>query len=259
MVGDEERSREALLVDLARAEARIATLEAEAVQAAQQATTLRTILENAGAYVAHLTPEGDYLYLNKFAPGFSQADIAGVSSFAFTDPKDHGALRACIEQVRRTKAPSAFASVNPGAHGSPTRYFQMLAPVVKNGEVVSLVVVALDVSVLIEPMAALEEGEAKLRVALAASGMGLWSFDPEREEGGEADAQTSAIFGIAPGATVPEHFACVAEGDRTRVRAALAEAIEGDAPYGPIEHRVVCVVSSVPRSSSSPICAPHAL
>jgi two-component system, cell cycle sensor histidine kinase and response regulator CckA len=223
-----------LRADLARAERRIAELEAEV----QGMASLRTILENAPAYVAHLTPEGDYLYLNKFAPGFSQADITGNSSFEFTDPKDHGALRACLETVRRTKAPSSFSIVGPGAHGSPTRYFQMFAPVLEGGEVASLVVVASEVSPLVETIAALEQSEAKLRVAVAASRMGLWSFDPDNEENREVDARASVILGVGPDSTSAERLSRVPPDDRARVRDALADALRTDGSYGPLEFRV---------------------
>lgn len=225
---------EELALALARAEARIAALERVAAD-----DPLRIILENLPAYVARLTPEGDYLYLNRFAPGFTQADIEGKSIFSLIDPRDHAAVHEALATVRRTKAPAGHSFVAPGAHGKATRYYQVFAPQMEGDEIVSLVVVATDISPVVEATAALEESEAKLRIAAAASRIGFWTFDPEDPAASSADERTLELMGATREMSAADRFALIHRDDLARVEAALAEALRTDSAYGPVELRVL--------------------
>lgn len=183
-----------LEVELAEGRARIDALEGEA----HLAKTLSRILDGTPAYITHLDLGAKILYLSKLQPGFTPDSYKGKTVFDFTDPKDHGALRACLETALRTKDAASHTSVGAGAHGKPTRYFTRVAPIVEDGEVTSFVLLATEVTEVTTVIGALEESEKNLAIALGASRMGLWSFEPG-ERGSVTDARTREIFGLQPG------------------------------------------------------------
>ena len=224
-----------LQLELAEARARIDALEGEA----HLAKTLSRILDGTPAYITHLDLGARILYLSKLQPGFTPDSYKGKTVFDFTDPKDHGALRACLETALRTKDAASHTSVGAGAHGKPTRYFTRVAPIVEDGEVTSFVLLATDVTELTAVIGALEESEKNLGIALGASRMGLWSFDPEERGGSVTDARTREIFGLEPGAIKADAFARIDPSDLPVVQAALAEALHTDGHYGPLDLRIV--------------------
>ncbi len=87
---------------------------------------------------------------------------------------------------------------------------------------------------------ALEENRTLLQVALDATGLGIWTMDPDG--GGTWDETTRRIFGV-PNEALPPKLdallaACVHEADRSLVTGALEAALR-TGRYGPVEHRIV--------------------
>lgn len=216
--------------ELEQALARVAELE-------QEAERYRIILEHVPGYVAQLTPEGNYVYLNRFAPGFTQADIAGKGIFDLIAPSDHAAVKEAIATVHRTHEPCGRSFIAPGANGKATRFYQTFAPVLEGTKIASLVVLATDTSSVVNAFAALEESDAKLRIAVAAAQIGFWTFDPESEQESTTDARTRALLGAAEDATLAERFAAIHPEDLEPVKAELAEALGGKGTFGPLELR----------------------
>jgi len=72
--------------------------------------------------------------------------------------------------------------------------------------------------------------------ALAASGVGLWSWDILADKVSWSDA-LRALAGTSA-STASDFLACVAEEDRPRVQAAIERALAG-APFDDVEHRLV--------------------
>ncbi|HEX3852128.1 MAG TPA: ATP-binding protein, partial [Polyangiaceae bacterium] len=108
-----------------------------------------------------------------------------------------------------------------------------VSPVLENGEVTSLVLIATDVTEL-------EENRTLLQIALDASGLGIWTMDPVG--GGTWDETTRKIFGVSEDLPSPKLSETLAqrihEADRARVAQGLEQAaLTGR--YGPLEHRIV--------------------
>jgi PAS domain S-box-containing protein len=113
-------------------------------------------------------------------------------------------------------------------------YLTRISPIIENGSVNSLVMIATDVT-------ALQESRTLLQVALNATGLGIWTYEPATG-GGSWDETTRRIFGAPTEAEAP-HLSHMLEqrihpDDRPRVAEGLAAAVQAGR-YGPIEHRIV--------------------
>ncbi|MGH7293336.1 MAG: hybrid sensor histidine kinase/response regulator, partial [Polyangiaceae bacterium] len=123
--------------------------------------------------------------------------------------------------------------------GEKRFFHNVLAPIRIEEAIVGTLGVNLDLTDQRRTVLALRESEEKLRMAVDAAGVGLWSWDPATDEV-VWDARMSAIFGRAIGAAPvgrDAYLALVHPGDRELVAARLAEGI-GSARWGD-EYRVV--------------------
>jgi PAS domain S-box-containing protein len=88
--------------------------------------------------------------------------------------------------------------------------------------------------------AALRESEERLKLALAAGGLGTWDLDLATGRV-RLDAPLAAMLGVPPGkteATVEEWANFVHPEDRPKMRADFAAHLDGETPHGP-EYRVI--------------------
>jgi two-component system, cell cycle sensor histidine kinase and response regulator CckA len=204
------------------------------------------LLQAIPAFFARITVDGQFLYLNRLAEGFTEDQVRGRSIFDFLHPRDHAAARACVEKVVATRAQHGYPSIGFGAHGDEVAYYTLISPIIEDDRVTSLALLATDVSPIIETHKALVESELKLRISLAASGMGIWTFDPTTKDG-TWDATTAEMFGYPADPRTMHRQARLDHthpDDVARVRAAFVRALETGV-YEPIEHRVVRVDGSV--------------
>ncbi len=94
--------------------------------------------------------------------------------------------------------------------------------------------------------AALRESEERLKLALAAGGLGTWDLDLATGRV-RLDARLAAMIGVPPAkteATVEEWANFVHPEDRPRMRADFAAHLEGETPHGP-EYRVILAEGAV--------------
>jgi PAS domain S-box-containing protein len=112
--------------------------------------------------------------------------------------------------------------------GGEARYVHsVLAPIRMGDGIVGTLGVNIDVTELRRALSALRESEAKLRMAVDAAGVGLWSWDPVRDEVVWEPA-LSAIFGLPTGASPAGregYLALVHPDDRGRAAAKIAEGV----------------------------------
>jgi PAS domain S-box-containing protein len=206
---------------------------------AHEAGLPSSVLQYVPDFLCHVSLDGRFLFLNKVAEGISRADVAGKTIYDFSDPRFHDTMRSAIDEVVRTRAPTVFESLGPGPNYRTAHYFTRVAPVVEEGFVRSVVLIATDVTRLKEAEAGLRATEAKLLHVLSATGMGTWWSSLDGKEGG-SDAACAQILGFAPDENVTAEMVMsrIPPADRELVLAGLAAA-EASGSYGPIEHRVV--------------------
>ena len=195
---------------------------------------LRAMLESAPSFITRITLDGKFIYLNQLAPGFSMQDVVGTSvndyvPAAFRE-RAHEAMHAAIA-TRSTQEYSTIGHVTPSRVG---HYLTRVSPVLENGEVTSLVMVATDVT-------ALAEQRMLLQLALDATGLGMWTYEPASGIG-SWDEAARRIFGLND-VDPPRGLEWILhERIHPEDRHLIAERLEQVAStgrYGPLEHRIL--------------------
>jgi PAS domain S-box-containing protein len=191
------------------------------------------MLSSAPDFITRLTVDGDFLYLNRLAPGFRMEDVLGTSCYAYVPPEYRGLAREAMQLARETRSTQQYSTVGQVASGRMGHYLTRVNPVVENDQVTSLVMIATDVT-------ALEESRTLLQVALDATALGIWTYDPYQEQGSWDDA-TRRIFHAEEGTPAPNFVELqtrVHPDDRQLVADSMEKALS-TGRYGPIEHRIV--------------------
>ena len=161
---------------------RIAELERAVTRNAEDAELLRGLLAAVPAFIIHVDGALRVRFVNRYQPGLTPETVLGRSAFDFVAPGDHERSRAFIEQVRATGAVVSYPTIGTGPHGRPAHYETYVAPVREPDGSTGVVMVAVDVSAQVAREQALRESEARLGVALEATGIGLWSWAVETGE-----------------------------------------------------------------------------
>ncbi len=202
---------------------------------------LEQLLAALPAFLAHLDLDGRFLYLNRLADGYTREQVAGTSIFDFTAPSDRDAVRACMQRVIETKQHAGVSTTAAGPHGRPVPYYTLLSPVLEGGEVRSMMLLATDVSHVVEAHAALAASEDKLRFVVGATGMGIWMFDPHRMIT-EWDANIAQLHGYEPVAmsmSSPDTLKHMHPDDLPLLIELMTKRLPQTGSYGPHEHRIV--------------------
>jgi two-component system, cell cycle sensor histidine kinase and response regulator CckA len=206
---------------------------------------LTLMLESAPDFITRITVDGKFLYLNRVAPGFEMKDVLGTSVDAYVPPefreRAHEAMRAACQ----TGKVQEYRTIGQTSADKVGHYLTRVSPVFENGRATSLVMIAIDVTPL-------EESRMLLQVALDATGLGIWTFEPATGEGSWDDT-SRRIFGVpadAPPPNLPRIEALIHPDDRALVRERLGQAMS-TGRYGPIEHRILLPSGEVRWSAAS--------
>lgn len=207
--------------------ARIAELEAEV-------RVLHAMLRSAPDLISRITVDGSFLYLNHVSPGFRMEDVIGTSVDGYIPEAFHERAHAAMRAARERRSVQQYATLGPRSADEIGHYLTRVGPIIENGEVTSLVMIATDVTPL-------EEQRIHLQVALDAGGLGIWTYNP-KERQGSWDVQTRRIFGVPDDTPAPSAddllSTYVHPEDRERVAKAL-EQTQTTGRYGPLQHRIV--------------------
>ena len=198
----------------------------------EEVRRLTQMLESAPDFITRITVDGDFLYLNRLAPGFQMSDVLGTSADGYVPPEFLERAHAAMRAARETRTTQQYATLGRTSSERVGHYLTRVSPVIEDDEVTSLVMIATDVT-------ALEESRTLLQLALTATGLGIWTMD---ETGtGSWDETTRRIFGTSSDACTNLADVLrksVHEDDRLLVSDALAQAMQ-TGRYGPIEYRIV--------------------
>jgi PAS domain S-box-containing protein len=224
---DDERLT-SLRAELARLAEDSSPLGAEAAEELTLQVVL-TVVTALPEIVAAVSPDGRFLFVNRVVPGLSLADVIGTSVYDFMPPDSGGRARAAIGRVVRTGGPAEYLGVGPGVHGPESQYQTRCLPILGSDGVIAVALVVTDVTEAMRSQAELRNNEARLQLALSASGAGLWAVELDGETT-TLDPRASGIMGLDAGGP-PDHMArAIHPEDLPRVVAAFQGSIErGDA------------------------------
>ncbi len=194
---------------------------------------LRAMLESAPNFITRITLDGKFLYLNQLAPGFRMEDVVGTCIDDYVPEAFRERAREAMRQAVETRTVQEYSTLGRISADRVGHYLTRVSPVIEDGAVTSLVLIATDVT-------ALAEQRVRLQHALDATSLGMWTYEPASGRN-VWDATTRRIFGApltGPSVDLNEILAeRIHPDDRGLVMAGLEEVMrQGHA--GPIEHRI---------------------
>ena len=224
--------------ELARLRERVDELEREGRTARSNEALLRSVLENAPDFILRVTIDGKLLFLNRFVPGLTAEAAIGRSVLDFVAPESREVVLRTLEHVARTGEPGTYECKALGPHGSMADYHTTVGPIKEGDRVVALALIGRDVGAQKAIERALRESDEKLRLAIGATGIGVWSWDLKADVV-SWDESLCRIFGVtcAP-ASFDEFLALMHPDDRARVGAHVQRSAETGV-YPDLEHRIV--------------------
>jgi PAS domain S-box-containing protein len=224
--------------ELARLRERVDGLERETHAARSTEALLRSVLENAPDFIARVTVDGRLLFINRVAPGLTVERSLGRSVLDFVAPESRELVLRTLDHVARTGEPGTYECKGIGPHGSVSDYGTTVSPIKEGDRVVALTLIARDVTGQKATERALRESDEKLRLAIGATGVGIWSWDLKTDVV-SWDEALCRIFGVpcAP-QSYDEFLALMHPDDRARVGAHVQRSVETGV-YPDLEHRIV--------------------
>lgn len=198
----------------------------------------RATLETLSNVVAVVDHAGRVVSINRLPPEVDPNTILGKTLMDLTNPSYRAAVEECLREVERKRRVS-YVDVPgdiPGLRGKEARL--RIGPIVEGDELRAFVVVLHDNTLRKETERALREQDDKLRVAVDAAHLGLWTFEP-----GTGvitwDTRTAETFGLpeAP-ASIESMMELVHPDDRKLLQDTVDEAFTLGV-FRPFEHRIV--------------------
>jgi PAS domain S-box-containing protein len=165
---------------------------------------LHSLLETVPAFITHLDPELRIRYINVVQPGLRPGDVIGASVFDFIAEEFRDVARACFARVQRTGQTERYLSDATGPHGGLAHYENHVSAVREKDGRCGLCIVGIDVTEHRRRDDALRESEELLRLAVEASGMGIWSWVPTTKEM-QWDEQMQRICGVTGSLSFEEY------------------------------------------------------
>jgi PAS domain S-box-containing protein len=200
-----------------------------------EGSVIGAMLRAAPSFIGVLTTDARVVLVERH--GVALTGVGSLQSYLADDAYAH--LRACIDDIVARRAAGACELVVRLPDGSPAWFEVHGAPVMDGERVLGVVMVAHDLSRFIKDQRALQESEEKLRLAVDATGMGLWSWDAIRDEV-VWDRRMCEIMRVTKGPrNRSEYMAMVHPDDAERLSGVIARALIGNT-YDAIEHRVLC-------------------
>jgi PAS domain S-box-containing protein len=199
---------------------------------------LRAVLEAIPAVVVRLDSQLRITYVNHMRGGLTPAQVFGRPASEHVAPPDLEAFRQAVEHVLRTgETRSYFARGVHPVPGVPLAHFQCHAALIEEADGRrDVCIVATDVSEHVARAHELQRSEEKLRVAVEATGIGLWTWHVDTDVI-ECDPRFVELVGFAPATGREFRERVFHPDDRARAVSGTEAARRGQPAFA--EHRIV--------------------
>ncbi|OGQ24567.1 MAG: hypothetical protein A2138_16375 [Deltaproteobacteria bacterium RBG_16_71_12] len=165
--------------EVARLRARIAELEAERDRLRRGAALLEPMLEAVPNIVIRFDRALRISYVNHYVPPLSAETVLGRPLADFIVPTSIEIALPTIARVLETGVPATYDSEGQGPHGTVSQYrTDVVALRDEDGSIGGCLSVT-DVTAVVRRERAVADREQLLQLALAATGVGLWSWEVE--------------------------------------------------------------------------------
>lgn len=172
---EDKRTKEQLIRELENLHKRIAELEKSDVERKQLGVQLRdsearwrSLVENAADLVLTIDREGTVLFMNHTPPGLTVREVIGKSVYNYIEPEHWDMVKAAVAGVFSTGNPDQYEIWARGPHNTLAWYSTRVAPVIKDGVVTAVSVIARDITESRRAEEALREAHGKLQATLGA-------------------------------------------------------------------------------------------
>ncbi|MBI3201649.1 MAG: response regulator [Myxococcales bacterium] len=222
--------------EVARLHRRVAELEQRSSH--DLATFFASLLQALPAVVVWFDAELKIRFVSNLVAGLREEDVVGKPALDFVSDDTRSLALATIQHSLSTGETGSYETIGPGPHDQPRRYKVFVTPAPSSDGSVGGCLVALDISVLVERERALAEAEQKLRIALASTKLGLWSWEMAT---GEVlwDEGMRQVMGRTEPLDLPAYVELAAHpDDRAAVRESGEQAL-ATGQFDPVTHRIV--------------------
>jgi PAS domain S-box-containing protein len=201
------------------------------------AAFLESVLAAVPAFVIRFDAARCIRYINRLQPGLTMDEVLGRSVFHYIHPDDQPLARTTIDRMFETGVPARYDNVAMGPNGALAFYETYVAPI-RDRDGHGGCLIAFEVTEHRARQLALEDSERRLRLALDAGGVGLWSWDLAT---GQVtwDQRMRAMTGRDQPADLAAYAALVVHpDDRARVEASGSSLFQTGEWVGPL-HRII--------------------
>ncbi|WP_456424737.1 PAS domain S-box protein [Rhodocaloribacter sp.] len=140
---------------------------------------LRSLLNTVPGYILTLKPDGTITYINRTYPDFSTEALLGRNVIDWVPEEDREAFRAALRRVVATGKTVELETRGPGPNRQTAVFLTRIGPVLRDGEVESLTMVATDITRHKEAQTTLQAREAYLRAVVDTAVEGIISIDEQ--------------------------------------------------------------------------------
>lgn len=199
----------------------------------------RAIAEAIPGFLVIATTSGRIAFVNRYYPSWRPEDVIGRSVYDFVRPESVDSLRRHVATVLASHRPVAYQNDSVGENGELRHFTSQVGPVIRGGRLVGISIVALDTTEGIRAESGRRDNEMKLRLAVEASGLGIWTWNIATDEI-TWSPELCRIFGVdKPPVGRDSYFEKhIHPDDRARAGEVVREALETGI-YPPIEMRIV--------------------
>jgi len=212
--------------------------ERERDAAGNPAAFLAAVLETVPAIIVRADAELRLLYINRVQPGDSRQVAIGSSLLELAHPSQRERARQVVTKVLATGQGDAFSTDGLGPDGTTIPYDVFVEPVIEPDGSRGICMVLFDVTSTRLRERALRESERKLRLALDATGVALWSWSP-RTGVVEWDARMHEIMGRDTPLEMPDYIAQVVHPDDRKSATEHVSFVAAAGPWEAAIHRIV--------------------
>jgi PAS domain S-box-containing protein len=142
----------------------------------------RSLVKNAPNIIIIVDRDGKIQFINRTLINASPEEIIGRSVYDFIDPKHHDVVRKTIGQVFQTGEGSSYEISGTGPDGGTSWYATQVGPIKRDGQIVSVTLISMDITERKQMEQKLEEYSQDLETILNSIFSGVVIIDGETHE-----------------------------------------------------------------------------
>jgi len=197
---------------------------------------LLTIIENVPDVIMKITPEGTIEFINYTLPDYGIKDVIGSSVFEYLSENDTANYKRAILDACKNKQVVSF---NVSAAG-PSEWYIRLAPLINGNEVLSLMVIASNLTDKINAEKESKKHQQHYALAQWAANIGSWEWIIESDKLYWSET-LEPMFGLKFGefgGKYSDYIDLIFIEDKTRVNKTLQDSIYSGDSFK-VEHRIL--------------------